>query len=148
MSNDLADDHEALIQFFYLVPVGLVQAAADGEILMINPTCAQLLVPLSPDGTPTNLFAALEHVAPDLRDTVARFASPSGMVCDALHIALDAVGARGPGTLSLTVFKLDDARLMAVLSDVTRTVQRERLLAHSQARLDALLAPGAAAVAA
>ena len=66
-AEQLRAEHEALIQFLYLAPVGLVQASLDGEIAMINPISAQLLMPLSPDGCLTNLFAALESVAPGLR---------------------------------------------------------------------------------
>ena len=42
---ELADEYEALIQFMYMAPVGLVQASMDGEIVMINPISAQLLMP-------------------------------------------------------------------------------------------------------
>ncbi|MEK0411432.1 hypothetical protein WNX29_10565, partial [Limosilactobacillus reuteri] len=56
--ESLRAEHEALMQFLYLAPVGLVQADLDGEIGMINPISAQLLMPLSPDGCLTNLFTA------------------------------------------------------------------------------------------
>jgi hypothetical protein len=73
----LAAEHEALMQFLYLAPVGLVQTGIDGEIVMINPISAQLLMPLSRDGTLTNLFTALEDVAPELRHLCAVFARPA-----------------------------------------------------------------------
>ena len=63
-SSDFRDEHEALIQFLNSVPVGLVEAALDGTIGMINAISAQLLMPLSRDGTLANLFTALENVAP------------------------------------------------------------------------------------
>ena len=65
--DELRAEHEALIQFLYLAPVGLVQADLEGGILMMNPISAQLLMPLSRDGGLDNLFTALESVAPDLR---------------------------------------------------------------------------------
>jgi hypothetical protein len=43
--DSLRAEHEALMQFLYLAPVGLVQAGIDGEIVMINPISAQLLMP-------------------------------------------------------------------------------------------------------
>jgi PAS domain-containing protein len=132
----LAAEHEALMQFLYLAPVGLVQTAADGEILMINPVSAQLLMPLQRDGNLVNLFDALAGVAPELRHLCAMFARPTGMVCDGLHIQL---GGRGPQVLSLTLLKLDEARLMAVLSDVTEQVRRDRQLRQNEAWLGALL---------
>ena len=138
----LAAEHEALMQFLYLAPVGLVQTAADGEIVMINPVSAQLLMPLQRDGNLVNLFDALAGVAPELRHLCTVFARPSGMVCDGLHIQLgggDARPKRGPQVLSLTLLKLDEARLMAVLSDVTEQVRRDRQLRQNEAWLGALL---------
>ncbi|MGJ7916299.1 diguanylate cyclase [Massilia sp. LXY-6] len=147
MSGDahaqLAAEHEALIQFLYLAPVGLVQTGIDGEIVMINPISAQLLMPLSRDGSLTNLFTALEDVAPELRHLCAMFTRPSGMICDGLHIQLNSGSAgkrtRVPQVLSLSLLKLDGARLMAVLQDVSEQVRRERQLRQSDAWLNALL---------
>lgn len=139
----LAAEHEALIQFLYLAPVGLVQSGIDGEIVMINPISAQLLMPLSRDGSLTNLFTALEDVAPELRHLCTVFDRPSGMICDGLHIHLNSGTAgqrmRVPHVLSLSLLKLDGARLMAVLSDVSEQVRRERQLRQSDAWLNALL---------
>jgi diguanylate cyclase (GGDEF)-like protein/PAS domain S-box-containing protein len=138
----LAAEHEALIQFLYLAPVGLVQTAADGEIQMINPISAQLLMPLARDGNLANLFEALQDVAPGLRRLVGLFGRPSGMVCDGLHIHLapsSAPARRTPQVLSLTLLKLDGERLMAVLQDVSEQVCRERQLRQNEAWLNALL---------
>lgn len=139
MSSD--DEYEALVQFLYLAPVGLAQMSIDGEITFINPLSAQLLMPLSRDGNLTNLFTALEDVAPQLRHLSDHFAAPSGLVCDALRIQLNA-GVRGksdPQVLSLSLLKLDATRLMAVLNDVTQQVKRERLLSKNEAWLNAIL---------
>jgi PAS domain-containing protein len=46
---------------------------------------------------------------------------------------------RVPHVLSLSLLKLDGARLMAVLSDVSEQVRRERQLRQSDAWLNALL---------
>jgi diguanylate cyclase (GGDEF)-like protein/PAS domain S-box-containing protein len=135
-------DHEALLQFLYLAPVGLVQTAADGEIVMINPVSAQLLMPLQRDGNLDNLFDALAGVAPELRHLCTTFARPCGMVCDGLHIRLGGDDGRrksAPQVLSLTLLKLDATRLMAVLSDVTEQVRRDRQLRQNEAWLGALL---------
>jgi diguanylate cyclase (GGDEF)-like protein/PAS domain S-box-containing protein len=133
-------EHEALIQFLYLAPVGLVQAGIDGEIVMINPISAQLLMPLSRDGGLTNLFSVLEGVAPELRYLCGTFCQRHGMICDGLHIHVSA-GSQGqaPQILSLTLLKLDDSRLMAVLGDVTVQVRRDRQLRQSDAWLNAIL---------
>ena len=139
--SSLEDEHEALIQFLYMAPVGLVQLAHDGEILMINPVSAQLLMPLSADGNLCNLFTVLAGVAPDLQHRCAAFAAPHGLVCDALRIQLHA-GMRGksePQMLSLSLLKLDAQRLMAVLGDITQQVRRERQLKQNEAWFNAIL---------
>jgi diguanylate cyclase (GGDEF)-like protein/PAS domain S-box-containing protein len=138
--ESLRAEHEALMQFLYLAPVGLVQANIDGEIVMINPISAQLLMPLSPDGCLSNLFTALEGVAPDLRLQCAQYPKSNGMVFEGVHIHLCAEDRRGtPQILSLTLLKLDAARIMAVIRDVTAEVRRERQLRQSDAWLNAIL---------
>lgn len=140
-SPDISEEHEALIQFLYLAPVGLVQAAADGAIDMINPISAQLLMPLARDGNLDNLFTALEGVAPSLRSMCAQFAPSHGVICDAVYLHLNRRGDGKPAEMvvSLTVVKLDEARLMAVLSDVSLQVKRERELRQSGAWLNAIM---------
>lgn len=138
---DIAAEYEALLQFLYLAPVGLVQSSVDGEIAMINPLSAQLLMPLSRDGGLGNLFTVFESVAPDLRHMVSAFEHRYGMVCEALRIQVSA-GVRGktdPQILSFSLLKLDENRLMAVLSDISQQVKRERLLKQNEAWLNAIL---------
>ncbi len=133
MDDDTAQDHEALLQFLYMAPIGLVQTRLDGEILMVNPLCAQLLMPLVPDGALDNLFTALQAAAPDLAHRVAGFTHGHGMVCEGMQLHIGAGDAGGPQVLSLSLLKLDSERLMAVLGDVTQAVRRDRALQHSQA---------------
>ena len=137
----LEEDHEWLLRFLYMAPVGLVQLAPDGEILMINPVSAQLLMPLSGDANLSNLFTALAGVAPDLQHRCAAFQAPHGLVCDALRLQWPAgVGGKSePQMLSLSLLKLDRQRLMAVLGDITQQVRRERQLKQSEAWFNAIL---------
>jgi diguanylate cyclase (GGDEF)-like protein/PAS domain S-box-containing protein len=140
MAFSLEEDYEALTQFLYIAPIGLVQAHTDGEIVMVNPLCAQLLMPLSRDGGLSNLFTALEGVAPDLRHMAAAFEGSHGMVCDALHLQVNAGrGHKDAQILSLSLLKLDDRRLMAVLSDVTKSVKRDRELRQSLAWINTIV---------
>lgn len=135
-----AQEYEALLQFLYMAPVGLVQLAADGGIQMLNPVSAQLLMPLSRDGGLTNLFEALAPVAPDLRLQCASFAEPQGQVCDAVRLYLHADDkAGGPQVMSLSMLKLGADRLMAVLTDVTVQDRRERQLRKTDAWLNAIM---------
>lgn len=141
MSEDIAAEYEALLQFLYLAPVGLVQTKLDGEIVMINPLSAQLLMPLSRDGMLDNLFAAMESVAPELRNISTSFTAPSGTICDGLRVQLDAEikGRENPKILSVVLIKLDADRLMAVIADITVAAQRERQLRQSEAWFNAIM---------
>ncbi len=136
----IEEEHEALLQFLYIVPVGLVQARTDGEILLVNAMSAQLLMPVSPDGQLDNLFRVFDALAPDLRNRVASFAAPHGTIVDAMQLPLPAnpPTRRQPQVLSLTVLKLDGDRLMAVVSDVTASVRRDRDLRQHQVWISSL----------
>ena len=139
--------NDGLMQFLYRAPIGLVQTTLAGDIEMINPMSANLLMPLSPDGGLDNLFVVLDPVAPQLRQLVAAFAAPTGVVCESLRIPLQPgpgsgaggaasggpgadhaglPGAGAPQVLSISLMRLDTGRLMAVLSDATLDVQREQ----------------------
>jgi diguanylate cyclase (GGDEF)-like protein/PAS domain S-box-containing protein len=135
-----AQEYEALLQFLYMAPVGLVQLATDGTILMLNPLSAQLLMPLTRDGELTNLFDALAPVAPDLRLLCSQFSAPCGQVCDATRLYLHADGSGSvPQVLSLSMLKLDAERLMAVLTDISLQDRRERQLRKTDAWLNAIM---------
>ncbi len=137
----IEEDYEALLQFLYLAPVGLAQTASDGEIIMINPISAQLLLPISRDGNLTNLFEVFEPVAPELRHLCTSFTSSHGMICDALRVQISAgtPGKSDPRVLSLSLLKLDAQRLMAVISDVSEQVRRERQLKQNDAWFNAIM---------
>jgi diguanylate cyclase (GGDEF)-like protein/PAS domain S-box-containing protein len=137
----VAAEYEALLQFLYLAPVGLVQTACDGSVMMMNPLAAQLLMPLSRDGGLDNLFSVLEPVAPELRNLAESFERASGMICDALRVQLSAgiPGRVDPRMLSVSLIRLDAKRMMAVLTDVTLMAKRERQLRQSEAWFNAIL---------
>ncbi|MEM8514227.1 diguanylate cyclase (GGDEF)-like protein/PAS domain S-box-containing protein [Massilia sp. MP_M2] len=138
----LSTEYEALIQFLYLAPVGLVQLDADGEIAMINPIAAQLLMPHSRNGGLDNLFVALEDIAPDLRNLCQQSTIQSGKICDGMHVHLHAgsgSGKRMPQILSITLLRLDASRIMAVIDDITEQVRRECRQRQNDAWLNAVL---------
>lgn len=138
---DSAQELEALLQFMYLAPVGLMQTRTDGEVVMMNPRCSQWLMPLAPDGVLDNLFTALAPLAPDLARRVQAHTEPSGAVCEALQLPVRAgrAGAAPAQVLSLTLIRLDAERLMAVIDDITESLRRERALRQSQAWLHSVV---------
>lgn len=144
MQVEHIDAYEALVQFLYRAPIGLVQTDLDGTVDMLNPMASNLLMPIAHEAGLDNLFTVLDAVAPQVRQLAAAFAQPSGVVCDALRVPLDgtrtAPGA--PQVLSISLLKLDPERLMAAITDATLEMQREqetlRRRLRSAARTDAL----------
>ncbi len=132
--------YEALIQFLYRAPIGLVQTTLDGTIDMLNPMSSQLLMPLARDMGLDNLLTVLDPVAPRLRSLLAAYDAPSGLVCEGLRVDLESLGMAQ--VLSLSVLKLDGTRLMAAVTDITLETQREQERIASRlsnaARTDAL----------
>jgi hypothetical protein len=103
--------HEQLLQFLYRAPVGLVQATLAGDIEMINPAAARMLMPLATDANLLNLVEVLSAALPDLGATIAAHAAESGTICENARLG---AGAGGPW---LHLVKRDASRLLAVLSD-------------------------------
>jgi len=135
------DAHQALLQFLYMAPVGLVQIAPDGTVELMNPMAASLLMALAPKADLGNLFEALAEALPRLRGLAAGFAGAFGSVCDPLRVAVPtSPDARASATriMSLSLFKLDESRMMAMLRDASDEVARETRQLKAAAHLDAL----------
>ena len=128
MSDTTATAYEALVEFLYRAPIGLVQTTLDGAITMINPMSAQLLMPLAPDGDLLNLFDVLAAVAPQLRQIANGPHAPGGVICDGLRLPLAEAKPDGgtPLTLALSLIKIDANTLMASVSDVTLAMNKEQ----------------------
>ena len=140
MSGNIKSEHESLLQFLYMVPVGLVQMKSDGEIVMINPLSAQLLLPIAPDGDLSNLFITLESIAPELQSLSSSFTKKRGQICDSLRVQLTAgiPGKEDAKVLAFSLLKLDADRIMVVISDVSLLVKREKQLQHNEAWFNAI----------
>lgn len=144
MAEQVTDDYETLLQFLYRTPIGLMQTASNGDVEMLNPMASRLLMPLARQGNLDNLFTVMAPFVPQLRQMIRDFAPHSGIVCEAVKVELG-MGLpeeRSPTVLALSVLKLDSARLMISLTDVTLETRREqdqlaRELSHA-ARTDSL----------
>jgi diguanylate cyclase (GGDEF)-like protein len=126
--------NESLMQFLYQAPIGLVQAAPDGEITMMNPMSARLLMPLSRDGNLSNIFDVLEQVMPGLRAESAVLDQPGDVICTTrrVTVASEEPRSRAPQTLEFSLLRLDRVTLMASVSDATLAVQQEQQRLDSQ----------------
>lgn len=138
--------YDALMQFLYRAPIGLLQTAVDGEIMMMNPMAASLMMPLVPDGNLVNLFDALAPVAPGLREIAALHERAGEVICDSLRVTLpaDAMQSRAACTLGIRLLRLDASTLMAAVTDTTLAVaQQQQLMAaklRDMSRTDSLTA--------
>ena len=140
-------DYEALIEFLYLCPVGIVKFRPDGMIEMANPAAAQLLVPLAPDGEMSDLYLLFSTQAPDLRTHVERFEAPSGQIFDQMRLEVPGLGTGASRTsMMLDINKINETTLMAVVQNITdltearrevvRRTEAQRLLASVFMRLN------------
>jgi diguanylate cyclase (GGDEF)-like protein len=144
MAEQATDDYETLLQFLYRTPIGLMQTSSNGDVEMLNPMASRLLMPLARQGNLDNLFTVMAPYVPQLQQMIRDFAPASGIVCEAVKVELG-IGLpqeRAPTVLALSVLKLDNARLMISLTDVTLEMRREqdqlaRELSHA-ARTDSL----------
>ena len=137
-SAALEAENEALLGFLYMCPVGVVRTAANGDVEMINPLAAQLILPLTREPNLRNLFEALEPCAPELRAMATAFKAPSGSVCQQHRIFISSSGP-GPRVIAFTLLKIKQDCLMAVLQDVTLQVDQERQLRQNEAMFAALV---------
>ena len=122
------DSYESLMQFLYRAPVALVQTNLQGDVEMMNPMGAQLLMPLSREGNLENLFEVLHRVVPQLKELVQNFKPATGPVCESLRFTLgeESRGTKTRRYLSISVQKLDASCLMTMVSDATLEVEREQ----------------------
>ena len=68
------------------------------------------------------------------------FSKKRGQICDSLRVQLTAgiPGKDDAKFLAFTLLKLDADRIMAVITDITLLVKRERQLQHNEAWFNAI----------
>ncbi len=136
----LEREQSDLLQLLYLCPVAIVRLTAGGKIVLMNPYGAQLLMPLSADGSLRNLFDLLEPHAPEVAEMVRRFEDRAGKVCEEHRIELPPGRPSLPSIIiSITLQKIDADIFVAVLTDVTSAARRELHVRRSEERLHAVL---------
>lgn len=129
-----------LLQLLYLCPVGIIQLDAYGAIQLMNPYGAQMLMPLSADGKLDNMFDIFEAFAPEVAEMARRFPMRTGKVCEEHRVIMPHRTPVYPiAMISVTLQKIDDNSLVAVLNDVTSAASRERFVRLSEERLHAVL---------
>lgn len=135
-SDTQPDALEALTEFLYIAPVGLIQFRMDGAIQTANPLAAQLLIPLTPAGTLTNAFEALRPLVPDLARMVSEYAEPEGVILD--HQRCEVGSGPRSSVLSVTVHRIHGPANVIMVDDVTALVEQERQIYADRQRLRAI----------
>jgi EAL domain-containing protein (putative c-di-GMP-specific phosphodiesterase class I) len=123
-----------LLEFIYLMPVGVVKFSDDGTIDMMNPMATQLLMPLVGAAASTNLFDTLRVLCPLLADKVAAFRAETGTIIDQERI--EGRAGQKTVTLSLSVTRVRRNIHMAVVKDVSRLTD---MVAYAFAAADLLV---------
>ena len=128
------EELQDLLEFLYLMPIGVIKFRGDGSVEMLNAMASRLLMPLVDDVRFDNIYTILHLLCPDMADKVAGFTSPAGLVIDQFRID-GRVGHRNV-TLSLTVSRVRDDVYMAAIKDISRLTE---MLAYAFASADLLI---------
>jgi EAL domain-containing protein (putative c-di-GMP-specific phosphodiesterase class I)/PAS domain-containing protein len=110
-------DYEELLEFVYMMPVGVLKFRADGDIVMVNAAASQLLMPLTGAAGMANIYDGLRDLVPELAGKVRAFDAEAGVVIDQHRIDAHAGGQHM--TLSLTVTRIRQDAFMASFKDIT-----------------------------
>jgi len=120
----VTNEHERLLQFLYLCPVGVAEVNSAGKVLLLNAMGIQLLLPVAGPNGMDNLFEFLARHAPEVLAAVRAFDKPTGSVCDALQVEL--LGLEEQAFFSFTVCKVEQDSLLIAFTDVTGSVLEQR----------------------
>lgn len=127
----LAADNQVqkMLSIIYQIPIGLVEAEADGRITAMNAKSIQLLMPLfHVNGlVGNNINALLQVIAPDILATVQESTISSGNILRQRRQQIS-FGADQQLCFLFTVDKLDEQHFTYVFDDVTELYQKEQEL--------------------
>jgi signal transduction histidine kinase len=144
-ASSAADDLSRLLAFLYRCPVGIIEALASGEILLINAYASQILMPLVQGGGLANLLDVLAPWTDEVRALLAGFPGDRGVVCSGQRVRLHGLkdAEDRPMFLSFTIHKMESDRFMVSFFDVTERVAQERAIneaieihAHQAGRIE------------
>lgn len=136
---DPASEHEALLEFVYLCPVGIAQLDAHGAVEMMNPAGARILLQVSTRPSIENFFDALGSVGLELRQLGAGLTADQGTICEAHRATFELPRRATPLTLKITLIKLSPDRIMAVVADESQSAEQERVARRAEQRVRAVV---------
>lgn len=122
---------EALLDLFLLSPAGLIELSEDGGIETANLAARRLLAPFTPPGSPENLFQILTQHTPDLLAGVHGSSKSRGVIIEQIDLTTP---SQDYG-ICLSLVRVADGRLIALVNDASKLVDaRRELLMSSQRR--------------
>ena len=126
--------YEALLEFLYLTPVGIIKFHPGGAIELANPEAARLLIPLAQDGGMADIYRLLADAIPDLRRRLETFRGLAGPIGEQSRITV-------PGSstvLTIDINKINRATCMAVVQDITNAIAQSNRIRGDQRRFHAI----------
>jgi GAF domain-containing protein/PAS domain-containing protein len=134
----ISDEQQALLQFLYMCPVGMVEFVHDGTVVLLNPAVVRMVSAIDSAAPYTNVFDMLRGVVPDLADFLSAAAPKAHVVLHDHRVPATVQGAAC--WLSLTIVRVNAQRFMLTITDVTRSAEIEHALAQREAELQSVFA--------
>ena len=132
------EEVEELLQFVYLMPVGIVRLAIDGSVEMINPKAVQLLQDIDVDSGQADGVAILDALGEGLSAAWRDSGERVGAVM-APHRCSPPQPLGEPLHLLVQLVRPDLRCTMISIEDITATVEQERELARQRRRIGLVL---------
>ena len=136
---DLVSEHEALLEFVYLCPVGIAQLDANGGVEMLNPAGARVLLQIAAQPLIENFFDALGAAGAVLRQLAHDVTSDQGTICEAHRATFEIPRRATMLCLNITLIKLSPTRVMAVVADESQSAEQERVARRAEQRVRAVV---------
>jgi len=132
VSNPSESQEQKMLSIIYQIPIGLIEADAEGNIIAMNAKSVQLLMPLfhihKLPGS--NINRLLEIIAPAIAANVQQYSRPNGNIIKQLRQEVLLSGNSTVNNLCFlfTVDKLGPNSLTYVFDDVTDLYSKEKQL--------------------
>ena len=129
---------EELLQFVYLMPVGVVRLGPDGAVEMINPKAVQLLQDMDVDSRQSDGMAILDALGEGLAAAWRESTGRVGTVIAPRRFS-PPQPAGEPFHLLVQMVRTDLRCTMISLEDITITVEQEREISRQRRRIGLVL---------
>jgi PAS domain S-box-containing protein len=135
-ADPLPDELQALLQFIYVCPVGLVAFDDEGAIRHINPGAVNLLASTFGVTDVSNIFSVLGGAWPELAQAFGQFGGNTGSIVEGHRLGSNVTGSSR--WLTFTVSKVAPGHNSMVIADATSAVRLESAIRSSEARMRTL----------